>query len=196
MRIIGLGHYSRVGKDTLADQIVAECKKRRPDVVTVKVAFAHKLKVLCHSMFAWAGLREPEYYDTIEGAADRDVVLNSIGMTPVQLWVKFGNLMRDEFHADVWVNSLFDDLEGRADVAIVTDVRFLNECDAIREFPGHRLVKVVKPGVKPRDTPSDKALIDYDGWDETVDNCGTVQDLSAHARRLAGQVLAGMPIMA
>ena len=196
MRIIGLGHYSRVGKDTLADQIVAECKKRRPDVVAGKVAFAHKLKVLCHDIFAWAGLREPEYYDTIEGAAERDEVLLSIGMTPVQLWVKFGNMMRDEFHQDVWVNSLFHDLEGQADVAAISDVRFLNECESILEIPGSQLVKVTNPGVQPKDTPSDKALIDYDGWHETVDNCGTVQDLSAHARRLAGQVLAGMPSLA
>ena len=97
---------------------------------------------------------------------------------------------------DVWVNSLFHDLEGQADVAAISDVRFLNECESILEIPGSQLVKVTKPGVQPKDTPSDKGVDRLRRMARNRRQLRHRRIYRAHACRLAGQVLAGMPSLA
>ena len=65
MKVIGLGHYSRTGKDSLANRIAAHCTEM--GVKAAKMPFAWKLKQIAHDLYAWDGLREPEFYDTPEG---------------------------------------------------------------------------------------------------------------------------------
>ena len=73
MKIIGLGHYSRVGKDTFANYLVESLAEYQPSLKVLKRSFAWKLKQVTHELFSWAGLREPEFYETAEGAAVRQV---------------------------------------------------------------------------------------------------------------------------
>ena len=76
MKIIGLGHYSRTGKDTFANALVQDITDRsRGNTRIKKIPFAWKLKQICHDLYAWDGLREPEFYDTSEGEKFRDIKL-------------------------------------------------------------------------------------------------------------------------
>jgi len=184
MRVIGLGHYSGVGKDTLADRIIDVCKCVRPGIVAVKGSFAYLLKRQLFDCFSWAGLKEPEHYDLTENRHERNETLPALGMTPVELWVKYGNMIRDEFHPDAWVNSLFSRVEGVADVLVIPDVRFYNEVQAIRDRQGI-VVKVTRPGVVPKNTVSDQSLSSYNGWDFAVDNAGTIADLTPVVKSFA-----------
>ena len=81
MKIIAVGHYSRVGKDTFANYLTEELNEYAPTLKVTKLNFAWKLKDIAHQLYAWAGVREPEYYDTPGGAIARDVILPALGMT-------------------------------------------------------------------------------------------------------------------
>ncbi len=165
--IIGLGHYSRSGKDTFANHLVFHINH-----YTVfrakKIPFAWKLKQICHDLYAWDGMREPEFYDTDEGAPLRDVKLPTIGKTPVEIWIDFGTpAVRENVYRDTWTDFLFKG--GHAcDVLVIPDARFLNEVNGIKERGG-LVYKIERPGYGPRPgSVADNALNGYDGWDRTI----------------------------
>lgn len=182
--VVGLGHYSRVGKDTLADMLLEELPKTWRGCRAAKIPFARKLKEICHELYAWDGHREPDWYDTPEGQAARDVPLPTIGKTPVQLWVDFGTpAVRERVYPETWTSYVLN-TPRPLDVLIVPDVRFENETAKIRERGGF-LVKVTRPGVVPRNTVADRALLGWFGWDYTVVNRGGLEHLRREAKELA-----------
>lgn len=67
MKILGLGHYSRTGKDTLANAMIEWFGQFYPELTVKKLPLAWKLKQITYELYAWAGVREPEFYDTPEG---------------------------------------------------------------------------------------------------------------------------------
>jgi hypothetical protein len=181
MKIIGLGHYSRTGKDSFANFLVQELS---PHLRVKKLPFAWKLKQISFELYAWDGMREPEFYETIEGAPYRDIKLPTIGKTPVEIWVALGTpAIREQVYDDTFINFvLLSDHD--VDVLIIPDVRFPNETAAIHKFGGH-LTKVVRPGYGPRNTVADRALIGYTGWDNVVGEVGTMESLHEHAKHYA-----------
>lgn len=161
MRILGIGHYSRTGKDTLANMIIEHnCNLKNPLKIK-KISLAWKLKQICYELYGWAGMREAEFYDTVEGEEYRDIKLE-IGKTPVEIWVEVGMALRSVY-ADTWLNYVLM-TDHDCDLLIVPDVRFPNEASEFRRS-GAKLVKVVRGGYGPRDTPADLALVGYEGWD-------------------------------
>jgi hypothetical protein len=164
---IGLGHYRRVGKDTFANFLVEACRERDPKFAIRKRSFAYKLKQVCHDLYGWAGLREPEFYETLEGEKHREVVLPEIGKSPRQIWIDMGTkAVRQHVYEPTWLDYL---LKGQhdLDVMVIPDVRFPNEAEAIREAGGV-LVKIVRPGFGPGPDVADRALLGYDGWDYVI----------------------------
>jgi hypothetical protein len=164
---IGLGHYKRTGKDTFANFLVEACRERDPHFAIGKRSFAYKLKQVCHDLYGWAGLREPEFYETRDGEQFREVVLPEIGKSPRQIWIDMGTkAIRENVYEPTWLDYL---LKGQhnLDVMVIPDVRFPNEAEAIREAGGV-LVKIVRPGYGPGPDVADQALLGYDGWDYVI----------------------------
>lgn len=187
MKIVGLGHYSRTGKDTFANCLIDSLKEQAPHLRVAKRPFAWKLKEIAHELYAWAGLREPGYYDTKHGEADRDVTLPYIGKTPVEIWGALGNSLRENVYAATWIDYLFKNDLG-LDVVIVPDVRFPNETDATNDAvqeSGGFTAKIVRPGYGPRNTKADRALLGYNGWGYVIGGSGAVSELASWAARLA-----------
>lgn len=196
MKIIGIGHYSRVGKDSFANYLLAALqgtaagKLKISDAVMLKsgkLSLAWKLKQICYELYAWAGVQPPEHYETPEGAKERDIILPALGMTPVQLWVKFGTpAVREQVYDRTWIDFILKNDHG-LDVLIVPDVRFPNETEAFKEA-GATLIKIVRPGFGPRDTVADKALMGWDGWDYVWGGSGEMAELERHAQQIANWV--------
>lgn len=189
MKIIGLGHYSRTGKDTLANAVIAALNEYSPSLRVKKVPFAWKLKQIAHELYGWDGLREPGYYDTREGEKFRDVILPRIGLTPVEIWIKVGNLLR-EVYGKTWIEYVIRGVQD-VDVLIVPDVRFPNEVEALREADA-LLGKVVRPGYGPRKSISDRALLPYRGWDFVVGASGKMSELENYGKGIASWLAAGV----
>jgi hypothetical protein len=172
-RIIGLGHYSRTGKDTFANALIDALRERHPRIKVGKKSFATKLKDVTHQLYGWAGLMDEDYYNDPEHEHERTVVLPELDMTPVDVWVKFGTLaVREQVYDPTWVDYVLETDSG-LDIMIIPDVRFLNEIEALRAKDAH-LIKIVRPGYGPRMTVADLALIHYTGWDNVIgDHRGT-----------------------
>lgn len=186
MRIIGLGHYSRTGKDTFANAAV-DWLDYNTDFRVKKLSFAWKLKQICHDLYAWDGLREPEFYDTPEGEKFRDIKLPMIGKTPVEIWVAMGTpAVREQVYQNTWIDYLLKSDHG-LDILIIPDVRFPNEVSAIQRLGG-TVHKIVRPGFGPRDTVADRALLGYDGWNYVWGAHGNINRLRAESYRVAKAV--------
>lgn len=167
MIIIGLGSYSRVGKDTFANALVDTLREQSPGIKVGKKSFATKLKDVTHQLYGWAGLQDEDHYNDPAHEQERTVVLPDLNLTPVDVWVKFGTLaVREKVYDPTWVDYVLETDWG-LDVMIVPDVRFLNEVEALRAKDAH-LIKVVRPGYGPKMTVADLALIHYTGWDNVI----------------------------
>lgn len=191
MKVIGLGHYSRTGKDSLANALIASLKEYDPSLKVAKIPFAWKLKQISHDLYGWAGMREPEFYETSEGEKYRDIILPAIGKTPVQIWVDLGTpAVREKVYQETWVDYLLK-TERDLDVLIVPDVRFPNEIQAM-ESVGAILAKVVRPGYGPRKTVADRALLGYAGWHYVIGESGRMGELREWANRFAWWLTGGV----
>lgn len=195
---IGLGHYKRTGKDTFANYLLKDLQSHK--VPVKKVSFAWKLKQIAHELYGWAGLREPEFYDTLEGEKLREVKLERLcceehreGLSPRDIWIYMGtNAIREQVYQKTWLNyALMTDFNVK--VVIIPDVRFPNEAQGIKDCGGI-LIKVVRPGYGPdeRDCPDhlnpDKALLDYTEWDYVLGASGDIRDLGEQATQFSNWI--------
>jgi hypothetical protein len=193
---IGLGHYKRTGKDTFANFLKSELTSRK--ISCKKVSFAWKLKQICFELYGWAGLREPEFYDTPEGEKLREVKLEALaceehpeGLSPRDIWIQMGtNAVRENVYQKTWLNYVLKTDFG-VKVIIVPDVRFPNEAQGIKDLGGV-LIKVVRPNYGPDERPGtpdhlnpDKALMSYEGWDYIIGASGDIRDLGEIAIQFA-----------
>ena len=191
--VIGLGHYSRTGKDTLANYIVEELAILAPGLTVRKRSFAQKLKEVAHDLYGWCGLQDADFYNVKENEHLRQEKLPNIDLTPVEVWCKLGtDAVRNQVYQNTWSDYLVRNLDDNSAV-VIPDVRFPNEVEAIRSVEGV-LVKVVRPGYEPLNTTADQALADYDGWDYVVGQSGELSELRDFAGRISLEAVMRMGV--
>jgi hypothetical protein len=83
---------------------------------------------------------------------------------------------RDVIHPNIWVNATLGNLK-EDDQVIITDVRFPNEVEGIKNRKGI-VIRVVRPSKVSTSThPSETSLNDYKNWDYVIVNDGTLEEL-------------------
>jgi deoxynucleotide monophosphate kinase-like protein len=190
---IGLGHYKRTGKDSFADFLIRALYYRRPKLKVIKKSFAWKLKQICFELYGWAGLREPEFYETLHGAELREIVLPELGKSPRQIWIDFGtDAVREHVYERTWLDYMFK-AEHNADVVIVPDTRFLNEAEEMQALNA-TLIKVVRPDYGPGKNKPDRQLLGYKGWHNVIGDEGSMGSLQQWADRYAEWICGGAPV--
>lgn len=91
--------------------------------------------------------------------------------------------MRQRIHTDVWVNALFSDYTPDQNW-VITDVRFENEAQRIKEMGG-TLIRINRDtGSNSGAHPSETALDNYEGFDVHLGNNGSVSDLELDIKTL------------
>jgi len=185
-KIVGFGHYSRTGKDTTADALISALRSR--GIVAQKRSFASPLKAVAQTLYGHLGLESEAFYNKKENEHLRGVKLPKINKTPVEIWVDLGTkAVREQVYDNTWIDLGLIVNETGVDVIIFPDVRFENEIVALREENAY-LVKVVRPGVSPKDTVADQALVGYEGWDEIIGESGQILDLVGWAEHYAAVI--------
>ena len=135
--IVGITGFIGSGKDTVAKMLVEKG--------AVQDSFAAQLKDLCASVFGWP--RDMLQGDTVESRDFRE--------TPDMYWTrKLGidqftprlalqllgtEIMRTHFNQDIWLDSLEYRIrknEQQDTMVVVSDCRFKNELDLIKELNG------------------------------------------------------------
>jgi len=133
MKLIGLYGLARSGKNTVADFLAEKDYNER--------SFAHQLKFAARMIFGFSM--------TQVFGDEKDDIDGYWGFTPRwALQVLGTDCVRNHIGDDVWIKSFFRHLDITTidpDTAkyVVSDVRFLNEAEAIRE-KGGKLWKIVR----------------------------------------------------
>ena len=182
--IIGLGHRSDNGKDTVANYMIDWIRAMRPELKVDNITWADKLKDICYQLYKHLGLQTREFYDTPEGRALRNVKLPKIDLTPVEIWVKMGTpAVREQVWDDTWISYLLS-RQSEYDVIFVPDTRFPNEVEACDyTIKVHNPRKPIREGVS-----VDCVLKDFDGWDITIINEHGLSELRGQANILADKL--------
>ncbi|GAA2230353.1 hypothetical protein N1031_07005 [Herbiconiux moechotypicola] len=206
--LIGLIGKKRSGKDTFADALVAEGG-------FVKIAFADPLKEAALALDPIVGrpaipapeggiltpghdVRLSEVIDALGWERAKDYVpevrrtLQRLGTEAIRalddgFWIRAAMRRVDATRSLLRLRlNTSDSREAtRPRPVVVTDCRFPNEADAIRERGG-QIIRVTRPGVESTDPhPSEVALDSY-AEDYHVLNDGTIADLHERARPWLG----------
>lgn len=191
---IGLGHYKRTGKDSFADYLIQAVVNKRAGIKITKQSLAWKLKQVCFELYAWAGLREPEYYETKVGAEFREVILPKLGKSPRGVWIDFGTkAVRDHVYERTWLDYLVQS-KSEHDVVIVPDVRFDNEFEELQKA-GAILIKVIRPGFSPGPNRPDRQLLNRTDWSNVIGTSGEMSELAYWAGLYANWITGGDPVV-
>lgn len=162
-RIVGFAGQQGSGKDTCADFL-------RKDGFT-KYAFAKPLKQFCQDIFDLS-------HDQLHGP-DREVIDPRYNMSPRTLLQKLGtDFFRNMIDFDFWVKYFQRWAANTSDDIVVSDIRFANELNAVREMGGWVFL-VRRPKFECSDEPGHvsehaNSLI---GYDEVILNDGDLYDL-------------------
>ena len=167
MKPIAFGHRKRVGKDTACRFLISYLRTTGSKKQINKGSFAYELKLMCHRLYGWDGLREPEFYEDPSNEHLREIALLTIGKSPREIWIEVGMGMRDVYDL-TWVDALFYN-NSESDILLISDCRFLNECQRIKEYGG-LVVKIERPDIADTSDEADDALNGYDDWDHVIVN--------------------------
>lgn len=160
VRVIGITGQARSGKDTVADLI-------RKRIGGARYSFAKPI----YDMLAAVGFdfKAAEW----DGLKDRQIA--GLGISPRRMMQTLGTEWgRELVHPELWVRLAEIQLD-YATKMIISDVRFDNEADWVREHGV--LIRVVRPEVElVEDHVSEKGITPRDG-DLLIENSGTLVQL-------------------
>jgi hypothetical protein len=181
MKILAFGHQKDVGKDTAARFAITHVRANSRARDVQKHGFADKLKDVCFQIYAWAGMMPgPWYEESPERRKLKEVVLPKLGKSPRQIWIAFGNEVKNAAYRYTWLDYLLNTV--RCDFLVISDMRFPDEADRIRESGG-RVVKILRPSVPHSSDAADDPLLSYDRWDAVISNDGDLRGLNQKVTR-------------
>lgn len=173
-RLVAFCGRAGAGKSTAADALVAAGWRR--------VKFASILKDMLRAFYRSAGLDEAEIERRIEGDLKEEPDPILCGASPRRAMVTLGtewgrHLISPELWVRAWSARVERELARGASV-VCDDLRFPNECDAVRALGG--LVVRIEGRAKDVAAHESEAL-DFEP-DVTISNTGTEDDLRSAAR--------------
>ena len=135
MSLIAICGFIGSGKNTAAEYLVSDCK-------FTKASFAASLKDAVSSVFGWD--RQLLEGVTEESRAWREKVdpwwsdrLQIANLTPRWVLQHWGtDLIRNNFHQDIWIASLEYKLSQMGSRVVISDCRFVNEISTIKKLGG------------------------------------------------------------
>lgn len=179
MKIIAFGHKKGSGKDTCARFLNIALKLHCPEAKIINISFAEKLKDICHQLFSWAGLKEGVYYESHRDKKEQP--LPKLNMSPRRIWIRIGNAIRYAYQ-NIWIKYALQPRD--CDFVIISDLRFKNEAQAIRDEDGI-LIKINRPDIEQGTDPAEVDLDSFNDWDYIIENNGSLGDLNLQMVKLA-----------
>jgi hypothetical protein len=167
--LIGLTGYAQSGKDTIANILVEKFG-------FVRVAFADPIRDFCYEvnpMITHVG-NEPVFLRTI---VDRDGWDKAKQLPGVRrLLQNVGVSARDKFGEYFWITEAMKKVRFDSRI-VVTDVRFTNEAEWIKNYEDSHMWRVVRPGVGAvNNHVSESQMANYK-VDQVFINDGGIEDL-------------------
>lgn len=172
--VIGFAYKKRVGKNTAAKFAHHHLAMEYPTLSVKQISFADKLKQVAHTLYAWAGLQDGQYYENTPELKEHP--LPHIPFSPRDIYIQMGCKVR-EIYGETWLRAAFTDVNNY-DVVLVTDVRFRNEADYILDNLGGCVYNIIRDEVP---KCADRSEIDLDGYERFTGclyNNGTLKEFN------------------
>lgn len=184
-QIIAFGYKKGSGKDTCGKFLNTFLKLEAPDLKIKQISFASKLKDISYQLYGWGGLKRGIYYETHRNM--KEIMLPQLKLSPRDIWIQLGNKMR-EIYENSWIDYALHSI--KADILIVSDLRFPNEGEAILENDGI-VVKINRPNIPQGTDPAEIMLDSWADhqWNHIIENNGTLQDLNNEIEKIAKKLL-------
>jgi len=206
--LIGINGKIGSGKDTVGEIIQQLCKSNGDSNWQIK-KFADKLKDICaiiigcdKNLLEDQNFKNKElgkewwYWELPTGSKIPYLGREDFNAFPVKLVKPTARLMlqrlgteamRNNIHDDIWVNSLFSSFNVNTPAYnskkwIITDLRFLNEMEAVKNFGGIT-IRVKRNTDQESYHPSETSL-DNEFFDYEIDNNGPMTDLIRKVREI------------
>ncbi len=173
-KVIAFGHRKLVGKDTCAKYLTTIIRTTEKRIDIQRHGFADELKDQCHRLYGWAGLKSRQHYE--ENPHEKAMMLPILGKTVRDVWIEYGTLVGRAIYGNTWIDFLFN--RPSCDLMLITDLRFENEFDRVRELGGI-LIKVENSRIPYTEDAADKPLRNKpnEAWDRVIHNEGTHNEL-------------------
>lgn len=151
-KIIGLAGRAGSGKSTCGEWLARERG-------AVLFSLADPLKRLAQDVF---GFTDAQVFGT---QADKEAIDPRWGISPRHALIRLGNAARERLGLDVWLNACLKSIdESGARLAVITDIRYPNEAEAVHRKAGYVVllrcpdsVSTVDPGA-----PSERSVDEID----------------------------------
>ena len=176
--LIGLVGRKRAGKDTVASTLVREFDFTALAYADPVKEAALRLDPIV-SVSYWPLVRKMRLSDVVADRGWEEAkALPEVRRTLQRLGTEVVRTVEPGF----WVEQLERRLLDTRGPAVVTDCRFPNEVDLIRQYGG-LIVRVVRPSAERADDHSSEQVDDLD-FDIEIVNDGTLEDLAQRVRRV------------
>ncbi len=144
-KIFGICGYESSGKDTVGDYLIRHYDFK-------KDSFAKPLKDTVAAIFGWSReMMEGQHSESRKWREEPDEFWSGIlGKTVTPRWAMQNlgtDILRNHLHTDIWVHSLKRRIELDTNDVVLTDARFPNEIQAIRDLGG-KIIRVMR-GAEP-----------------------------------------------
>ncbi len=187
MNVIGISGKIGSGKDTLANRFIKAYYKTS-GIKFKNKKFGYKVKKLVSEL---TGLS----MRVMLSRNGKLIYLEEWGMTVGELQQKMGtDAVRCNIHDDGWVLSLFSKYNPTKDFWIISDVRFINEADKIKNMGGVLIRLNGDPkncranDKRDMNHRSETELDNYDKWDYIYDNNSPIKLLDNFISKLISEL--------
>jgi hypothetical protein len=150
-RLIGFCGLRRAGKDTAAGALIA--------LGYTRLGFADALKAMLYAYLDYVGVSAEAAKRIIEGDRKEFRELVFLRKTPRFAMQTLGTEWgRDLIGGEIWVNACMARAARCPGGAVIPDVRFPNEAEAIRRAGG-KIIRVTRPGLTIDSHPSENSIL-------------------------------------
>lgn len=164
--LIGLTGFAQSGKDTVANILVSKYGYTR-------IAFADKIREFLYEVNPMVACSPTGYLKDLVNLVGWDAAKQEPQVR--RLLQDLGVAARNIFGDGFWVWQAVKDLDSEKKY-VITDVRFENELDFIRECKG-QVWRVLRPGVSAVNSHVSESQIQDQQVDQVLVNSGTLEDL-------------------
>lgn len=178
--IIGLSGYARSGKDTAADHLISDYKFTRYSFAAPMKEAMYRLNPIVFS----DSIGEFRYKNLVD-VYGLDKAKETYPEIRRLLQIFGTEVGRDMFGEDFWVNLTLNSISNQN--AVISDVRFKNEADAIRSAGG-QVWRINRFGIGPVTSHSSEIDLDDYNFDHVINNDFSVVKLNQVIDNILGGI--------
>lgn len=165
--IIGLSGYARSGKDEIANILMQKYRFKRVAFADPIKEFVFRVNPILNDGRRLQSVVDSFGWEVTKSRSEARRMLQEVGV-----------VARDMFGPNFWVDIALHRFNHHHDDVVISDVRFKNEFNTIKQLGG-KVYRVSREHAVPVNNHISETELDNAVFDAMIENNGTLQDLEA-----------------